>query len=241
MGPASWEQGGRVASARVPSASRPLGRRAGHNPAKLAAGRCGGQAGRGANATPATPPQAPDGTRVALGRSPMPDSRLNLLLAYGGWRDDTFASQLPPVLEPLGVRCVAARTACEADRVLRRDPVHIAVVDLAIPVDDSAEHAGPAGRARAGAPPPAGAAAAHGGGAAPAAVAAGPSPGARGRAGAGGVRGPRPALPAGINAVGASERAPAAITEIAGQAARPPEPSLVLRPGPIRQPRRYVT
>ncbi len=76
----------------------------------------------------------------------MPDSRLNLLLAYGGWRDDTFASQLPPVLEPLGVRCVAARTACEADRVLRRDPVHIAVVDLAIPVDDSAEHAGPAGR-----------------------------------------------------------------------------------------------
>lgn len=63
-------------------------------------------------------------------------SRLNLLIADGAWQDDSFAQQLPPLLSPLGVRCMAARSAAEADRVVRQEPVHIAVVDLSIPMDD---------------------------------------------------------------------------------------------------------
>jgi len=63
-------------------------------------------------------------------------SRLNLLIADGAWQDDSFAQQLPRLLSPLGVRCMAARSAIEADRVVRHEPVHIAVVDLSIPIDD---------------------------------------------------------------------------------------------------------
>ncbi|MBX3356350.1 MAG: response regulator transcription factor [Phycisphaeraceae bacterium] len=68
--------------------------------------------------------------------APTSPSRLSLLIADGAWQDDSFARQLPPLLAPLGVRCVAARSASEADRVVRREPVHIAVVDLSIPIDD---------------------------------------------------------------------------------------------------------
>lgn len=63
-------------------------------------------------------------------------SRLGLLIADGAWQQDSFAQQLPPLLAPLGVRCMAARSALEADRVVRRERVHIAVVDLTIPIDD---------------------------------------------------------------------------------------------------------
>jgi len=73
-------------------------------------------------------------------------SRLNLLIADGAWQEDSFARQLPPLLSPLGVRCMAARSAVDADRVVRSEPVHIAVIDLSIPIDDRAgqhEAAGP--------------------------------------------------------------------------------------------------
>lgn len=64
-------------------------------------------------------------------------SRLNLLLAYGGWRDDTFADQLPALLAPQGIRCFRSRSAIEAQNVIRLQRVHIAVVDLSTPADDS--------------------------------------------------------------------------------------------------------
>ena len=64
--------------------------------------------------------------------------RLNLLLAYGGWREDSFADQLPPLLQPLGVHCIRSRTAREARDIIVQFPVHIAVIDLSTPADDSA-------------------------------------------------------------------------------------------------------
>ncbi len=64
--------------------------------------------------------------------------RLNLLLAYGGWREDSFADQLPPLLEPLGVHCIRSRTAREARDIIGHNRVHIAVIDLSTPADDSA-------------------------------------------------------------------------------------------------------
>lgn len=64
-------------------------------------------------------------------------SRLNLLLADGGWREDTFADQLPALLVPQGIRCIRTRSAREAHGVILRERVDIAVVDLLTPADES--------------------------------------------------------------------------------------------------------
>ncbi len=71
------------------------------------------------------------------GSAPIHGQRLNLLLAYGGWRDDSFADQLPPLLQPMGVHCIRSRTAREASEIIARSRVHIAVIDLSTPADDS--------------------------------------------------------------------------------------------------------
>ena len=78
--------------------------------------------------------------------------RLNLLLADSGWRTPSFADQLPPLLAPMGVHCLLARTAREAtviaERALAaRERIHIAVIDVETPVDESKS-----GRAQAGGP-----------------------------------------------------------------------------------------
>lgn len=61
--------------------------------------------------------------------------RLNLLLSWGGWHTDSWADRLPMLLQPMGVTCVRATTAREAEHVIRTLPVHIAVVDLGLPMD----------------------------------------------------------------------------------------------------------
>lgn len=65
-----------------------------------------------------------------------PAGRLNLLLSCASWRDDSWADRLPRLLEPMGVWSVRARSAREAEHVIRIVPVHIAVVDLGLPFDD---------------------------------------------------------------------------------------------------------
>ena len=64
--------------------------------------------------------------------------RLNLLLSYGGWRDDALERQLPPLLRPMGVNCLEARTGTEAQELLRRERVHVAVVDVSVPMGGDA-------------------------------------------------------------------------------------------------------
>ena len=71
--------------------------------------------------------------------------RLNLLLSHGDWRDDTFAEQLPPLLRPMGVNCVQARSATEATRVLETQRIHMAVVDVSMPMEDGVLGVDPAG------------------------------------------------------------------------------------------------
>ncbi|MCA9298147.1 MAG: response regulator [Phycisphaerales bacterium] len=63
------------------------------------------------------------------------NSRLNLLLSYGGWQDESWVDRLPRLLEPMGVRSVRASSGAEASEVIRTVPIHIAVVDLALPID----------------------------------------------------------------------------------------------------------
>ena len=60
--------------------------------------------------------------------------RLNLLLTYGGWREHAFADQLPLILDRFGIRCIRAESGDEASDVIRCERVHIAVIDLSIPM-----------------------------------------------------------------------------------------------------------
>lgn len=62
-------------------------------------------------------------------------SRLNLLLTCPGWQEESWADQLPRLLEPMGVRSLRARSGREARDVIESEPVHIAVVDLALPLE----------------------------------------------------------------------------------------------------------
>ncbi len=65
-----------------------------------------------------------------------PGGRLNLLLSCASWRVDSWADRLPFLLEPMGVHSVRARSAKQAERVIRTVTVHIAVVDLGLPMDE---------------------------------------------------------------------------------------------------------
>ena len=70
--------------------------------------------------------------------STQPGSRLNLLLSYGGWREHAAVTQLPRLLEPMGIHSLQASTGEEAASLIQNQPVHIAVVDLEIPLASSA-------------------------------------------------------------------------------------------------------
>ncbi|MGD9689910.1 MAG: hypothetical protein AB7K52_09690 [Phycisphaerales bacterium] len=63
--------------------------------------------------------------------------RLNLLLTAPAWRPDSWTDRLPSLLDPLGIRSMRAQTARQAEQVIRQTTVHIAVVDLTLPLDDS--------------------------------------------------------------------------------------------------------
>jgi hypothetical protein len=93
----------------------------------------------GDNPTDDAPPHHP--------AHPVPDhahsKRLNLLLSWGGWQSESWVDRLPALLEPMGVHSLRVRTAREAERAIRTNPVHIAVVDLGLPLD--AAHSTPAG------------------------------------------------------------------------------------------------
>lgn len=69
-------------------------------------------------------------------------SRLNLLLSDASRPEHSWADRLPPLLEPLGVRTVRAHTGREATEVIRATPIHMAVVDLALPLDAGSDEDG---------------------------------------------------------------------------------------------------
>ena len=61
-------------------------------------------------------------------------SRLNLLLSYGGWRQTTAIAQLPQLLTPMGIHSIHVESGEEAARAIDEFAIHIAIVDLAIPL-----------------------------------------------------------------------------------------------------------
>ena len=76
-----------------------------------------------------------------------PGGRLNLLLSRAGWQPDPWVDRLPRMLEPLGIESHIAHCADDAQRVIDSNKIHIAVVDLALPLDQAAgcssEESGP--------------------------------------------------------------------------------------------------
>ncbi|RMH32123.1 MAG: response regulator [Planctomycetota bacterium] len=78
----------------------------------------------------------------------VPEPRLNVLLTGGRWRDETWLSSLPALMAPMGVRALRAGAADEAARLIREIPIHIAVVDLALPLLAQAPTAGDEGGLR---------------------------------------------------------------------------------------------
>ncbi len=60
--------------------------------------------------------------------------RLNLLLSYGGWREGSAVDQLPQLLTPMGIYSIRVHSGEEAAEVISTTDIHIAVVDLAIPL-----------------------------------------------------------------------------------------------------------
>lgn len=60
--------------------------------------------------------------------------RLNLLLSYGGWREGSAVDQIPQLLSPLGIHSIRVYSGEEAAEVISSTDIHIAVVDLAIPL-----------------------------------------------------------------------------------------------------------
>jgi len=67
-----------------------------------------------------------------------PGGRLNLLLSYAGWDHESWVDRLPRLLEPMGVVALRAGTGREASDVIQHNPIHIAVVDLGLPLDEPA-------------------------------------------------------------------------------------------------------
>ena len=72
--------------------------------------------------------------------------RLNLLLTYGGWRDEPAVRQLPTLLAPMGIASMTADSGEEAAEMIQEHVVHVAVVDLALPLRRGGS--GPAGGER---------------------------------------------------------------------------------------------
>lgn len=69
--------------------------------------------------------------------TPQPGGRLNLLLSCGGWQQDPWIDRLPRLLEPMGVRSFVAGSGRHASEVIRGTTIHIAIVDLSLPLETS--------------------------------------------------------------------------------------------------------
>ncbi|MDX2148932.1 MAG: hypothetical protein SFZ23_15560 [Planctomycetota bacterium] len=68
-------------------------------------------------------------------------------MSYAGWQPDPWVDRLPRLLEPMGVVSLTASSGREATRMIESFPIHIAIVDLALPFD--ATSCGVAGPGRA--------------------------------------------------------------------------------------------
>ena len=86
----------------------------------------------------------PDDPQGPAGHAGLP-ARLNLLLSYAGCRDNPWVDRLPKLLEPLGIRSLRAETGTDASQTIRTYPIHIAIVDMGLPMSCGDPRFTPAG------------------------------------------------------------------------------------------------
>ena len=67
-----------------------------------------------------------------------PSGRLNLLLS-SGWREEEPTQQLPPLLDPLGIHCVMARSGREATQLVSTTRIDIALIDFELPMEETGD------------------------------------------------------------------------------------------------------
>lgn len=103
----------------------------------------------------------PDALNPAGQASPGSDlPRLNLLLSYAGCLENPWVDRLPKLLEPLGIHSLRAQSGDEASEAIRSYPIHIAIVDMGLPMRCADQRHAPAGPQilellrRASTPPP---------------------------------------------------------------------------------------
>ena len=65
-------------------------------------------------------------------------SRLNLLFS-SSWREGVPSAELPRLLDPMGVRCLEARCGRDAADLVAREQIHIALVDLEMPMENEGD------------------------------------------------------------------------------------------------------
>ncbi len=92
--------------------------------------------GTPADAHGVNPPNGGVGGAGGAGGAGGGHNRLNLLLSTGAWQPDPWVQRLPRMLDPMGVRSHVAASARSAERVIQSNPIHIAIVDLALPLED---------------------------------------------------------------------------------------------------------
>lgn len=73
---------------------------------------------------------------VATPCKPDDSARLNLLLSDAGWREQSWANELPRLLAPMGIVALRVQSGRQAAEVIRTQPVHIAVIDLGLPLEE---------------------------------------------------------------------------------------------------------
>ena len=70
--------------------------------------------------------------------TPGKDEYLRLLLTETSWRQPGVESLLPRLLNPLGIKSLHAGDALEAQKLLDDKEVHVAIVDLDLPLNKGA-------------------------------------------------------------------------------------------------------
>lgn len=96
------------------------------HPDAVAPGPSGGSGGSGAPAV------------GVGGGGGVPGGRLNLLLSHAGWEPDPWVDAVPRLLEPMGVRSIRVASGREATRVIGSITIHVAIVDLGLPLAEDA-------------------------------------------------------------------------------------------------------
>jgi CheY-like chemotaxis protein len=87
-------------------------------------------------------PMGTSGARGPREAGPAAGGRLNLLLSYAGFQPEPWVVHLPRLLEPMGVTSMRAGTGQEATRLIQTHRIHLAVVDLGLPLCDDGEEGG---------------------------------------------------------------------------------------------------